>query len=125
MPAGETGTFRDRGAEVEERLDATIRDDLRRLVTARVIEEHRRRPTGRHSPALAQVLAFLRQRPIEGKLAVLATLPGQQWLIIRLSGVPGVPHQPVDGGPYRSEGEALHAVFLRRLADMGVEVDIV
>ena len=41
-------------------------------------------------------------------------------MIIRLSGEPGVPHDLSDTARYSTLDEALHAVFLRRLAEIGL-----
>lgn len=96
-----------------------IRSSLASLVTPAIVEEHRRQPTGHHSPALALVLSFFRQAPVESKWAVYASVPGRQWQVVRLSGVPGVP--PDDGDPARfaSEDAASHEIFLRRLEEFG------
>ena len=99
---------------------ARQRGQLAVLVTKDVIAEHRAAPVGDHSPALSALLVALRQAPVRGKLALLETVSGKEWVIIRLSGEPGVPHR-VDGARrYSSLDRALHAVFMQRLADLGL-----
>jgi hypothetical protein len=114
---GEAG---DRGAPARALQEARIRAYLAGLVDEALIEEHRRRPVGHHSPALAEVLAFLRQAPVAGKLALVASVPGREWRVVRLSGRQGEPHEPVGSDVYRSEDEARHALFLRRLEEAGL-----
>jgi branched-chain amino acid transport system permease protein len=89
------------------------------LVTPQLIEEHRSSPAGRHSPALALVLAYFRQEPVRAKLALLATDPGRRWQVVELSGEQGRPHEPVTEAGFDSEDEAGEEVFLRRLAAIG------
>ena len=101
-------------------FDAGLRERLIRLVTPDLLEEHRRNPVGHHSPALAVVLAALRQAPTRGKLALLAIEPGCQWMIIRLAGEQGVDHDLSDPARFSDENDALHEVFLRRLGEAGV-----
>ena len=99
---------------------AEIVAGLAALVTDETVEEHRREPAGHHSPALAQVLAYLRQAPTAGKLAAHAVDPGRQWQVVRLSGEPGVPHDLSDPDRFGSEDAVAHEVFLRRLAELGL-----
>lgn len=114
--------YRDRTAEAVAARRREIERALAELVTPEVVEEHRRRPMGRHSPALAWLLAYFRQAPTSGKLAVHADAPGpsRPLALLRLSGAQGVPHEELAGERYGSEEEALHAVFLRRLREHGM-----
>lgn len=98
--------------------DAEITGGIAALVTARLVEEHRLRPAGRHSPALAFVLGYLRRAPTAGKLALVSSEPGT-WRIVVLSGEQGTPHELLDDQTFASEDEAEHAVFLRRLSLFG------
>lgn len=100
-----------------------IQAQLATLVTAEIVEEHRRSPSGHHSPALAQILTFLRQAPTEGKLAAYAVVPHKQWQVVRLSGVQGVPHDMADPRRYDSEEAVAHEIFLRRLDELGLWPD--
>lgn len=110
----------DRQAAAVEARRAEIVALLAPLVTDEVVEEHRLRPVGHHSPALAQILAYLRQAPTAGKLAAYAVVPGRQWQVARLSGVPGRPHDLSDPARFGSEAAVGHEVFLRRLAELGL-----
>lgn len=94
-----------------------IEQALLDLVGPDLVEEHRRTPVGHHSPELSHLLAYLRQAPTEGKLAVLDRHDGV-FRIVRLSGSPGVPH--VEHGPAVSGGEdaAVHEVFRIRLDEL-------
>jgi hypothetical protein len=89
------------------------------LVTPELLEEHRASPAGRHSPALALVLAYFRQEPVRAKLALLAAEPGRRWQVVELSGEQGRPHELVEAASFDSEDGAAHDVFLRRLAGIG------
>jgi len=95
---------------------------LAELVDADLVAEHAARPIGDPSPALAVVLAAMRQAPTAAKLAAFETVVGREWAVIRLSGEPGVPHRFVGTERYSSHHEVLHAVFLLRLAELGLTV---
>jgi branched-chain amino acid transport system permease protein len=97
-----------------------IRTIMEANLTADVVDEHRRRPKGRHSPALALILAYLRQAPIAGKLVAYASVPGQEWRILRLSGQPGVPPDASDPRTFGSEDQVAHEIFLTRLDELGL-----
>jgi hypothetical protein len=101
-----------RGSEIRSILEATI--------TAEVVEEHRQSPKGRHSPALALILAYLRQAPIAGKLVAYASIPGREWRILRLSGQPGAPPDAGDPRTFDSEDQVAHEIFLTRLDELGL-----
>jgi branched-chain amino acid transport system permease protein len=107
-------------AEIERCFARHQRARLAAIVSAQLVEEHRTAPVGDHSPALTAVLTALRQAPVAGKLALLETKVGEEWMIIRLSGERGVPHDLSDTARYTTLDAALHAVFLRRLAALGV-----
>jgi N,N-dimethylformamidase len=94
---------------------------LRGLVTDELIAEHRADPLAREkSPALLHVLDVMRQAPISGKLAILARRPGEEYQIIRLSGLYGDADDLSDPRRYGTEDDALHEVFLRRLDELGL-----
>jgi branched-chain amino acid transport system permease protein len=97
-----------------------IRAGLKAILTADVVDEHRRHPKGHHSPALALVLAYLRQAPVAGKLVAYASVPGREWRIFRLSGQPGVPPDVSDPRTFDSEDKVAHEIFLIRLDELGV-----
>lgn len=97
-----------------------IRGILEAIITAEVVEEHRQLPRGQHSPALALILAYLRQAPTAGKLVAYAIVPGRQWRILRLSGEQGVPHDASDSRIFDSEDKVAHEIFLTRLDELGL-----
>lgn len=98
-----------------------IRGILEAIITAEVVEEHRQLPRGQHSPALALILAYLRQAPTAGKLVAYAIVPGRQWRILRLSGEQGVPHDDAsDSRTFDSEDKVAHEIFLTRLDELGL-----
>jgi branched-chain amino acid transport system permease protein len=97
-----------------------IKGILEAIITADVVEEHRQRPRGQHSPALALILAYLRQAPTAGKLVAYAVVPGRQWRILRLSGEQGVPHDASDSRTFDSEDKVAHEIFLTRLDELGL-----
>jgi len=96
---------------------------VRRLVDAALLNEHREHPLGPHSPRLAEVLHFLRRSPDPElpRYVVLRVGRPPQWAI----GVRPVVHtgEPslLDELRYHTRAGAEHAVFLRRIADYGLE----
>ncbi len=113
----EQSSARPETAAVKTR-DAEIAGGITTLITAQLIEEHRVRSAGRHSPALDFVLGYFRRAPTAGKMALLATEPAT-WKIVVLSGEQGQPHEVLDDQTFASEDDAAHAVFLRRLQLIG------
>jgi hypothetical protein len=97
-----------------------IRAILEATITPEVVEEHRQSPKGRHSPALALILAYLRQAPTTGKLVAYASFPGREWRMLRLSGQPGVPPDASDPRIFDSEDLVAHEIFLTRLDELGL-----
>jgi branched-chain amino acid transport system permease protein len=118
-PPVDEGPWRDREPEARAHFEASVRQRLAELVDAALIEEHRRSPIGTHTPALARVLAYLRQAPVAAKLVLHAVEPRRRWTVLRLSGVPGVAHERIDDRVFDDRAEAEHAVFLARLAALG------
>jgi len=109
-------------AVISARYESSLRERLSRLVTPAIVDEHARNPTGDHSPALAMVLTAMRQAPVAGKRALLVDEAGREWRMITLSGDRDQPHTVADTPAFETEIEGLHAVFLQRLADLGVEI---
>ena len=110
---------RDRQLEYFDCFDRRLRTMLRALITDDLIEEHRVRPCGQHSDPLERVLNYFRRAPVAGKLAVLnvghstpayglASFSGSR------GAAPVINKDPV----YDTLNEALHAVFLLRVADL-------
>ncbi len=99
-----------------ERFHARAQASLRPLITAELVAEHRRTPLGQHSEPLQRVLNYLGAFPIDGKL-ITEHDGADHWFVSRLSGFPAVGADRIMG-PFDSEGEAVDAVFRRRLADV-------
>jgi hypothetical protein len=86
------------------------------LLSAELIEEHRRDPVGRHSPALEKVLDFVRGNPVPDALplVLLTVVPGREWAIAEYP-PPGEIAPRVRPATYASRAEAEHDIFLERL----------
>ncbi|MFT3864402.1 MAG: hypothetical protein QM729_09025 [Solirubrobacterales bacterium] len=90
------------------------------LVDDDLLAEHRERPFGPHSPALIEVLDFLRRNPDPELPRYLVLDDGEGFGIGVRAAERGAPPTPVDEDErFATRGEAEHAVFLRRLADYG------
>ena len=109
-------------AVVGEAFHAQARASLRPLITPELIAEHRRTPLGQHSESLQRVLNYLGALPIDGKL-ITEHDGADHWFVSRLAGFPAVRADRILG-PCDTEGEAMDAVFRRRLADVfGLRLD--
>jgi hypothetical protein len=109
----------DRDAQVYEDFDAKLRERIKALITDELIAEHERSPLGQHSDQLERVLAYFRQRPVEGKYLIVATRPWEEYRLAVLSGRRGEPARFLDDEqPYPTEEAAMHGVFLRRVRDL-------
>lgn len=67
---------------------------------------------------LRRVLGRMRMQPVDafgGKLAILCTKPEEEWRIIRLSGVRGVPPAFADDRVFTDEQDAQAEIFKMRL----------
>ena len=89
------------------------------LVDDELVAEHRAHPFGPHSPALIEVLDFLRRNPDPERPRYLVLADGEGFEVGLRSAVRGAPPTPAGGERFATRGEAEHAVFLRRLADYG------
>ncbi len=105
----------DRQNIVYQRFTQEMKARIRALVTEDLIDEHRRQPLGQHSDALERVLNFLRRPPSYG---LYARVPCREFQLIRLPITAGAPPAPLDDTVYTDEHSALHAVFLRHIADL-------
>jgi hypothetical protein len=104
------------------------REILRRrvygLVDDDLLAEHRERPFGPHSPALTEVLDFLRRNPDPECPRYLVLDDGEGFELGVRSAERGAPPTSLDDDErFATRGEAEHAVFLRRLADYGAFAD--
>lgn len=107
----------DRQHQVYALFNAHLAAEIRALITPELIAEHKRQPLGRQSDALSRVVNFFRHPP---KFALYARVPMREWQLVRVPVGPGGP-QPIDDTVYTSEADALHAVFLRHVADLHAE----
>lgn len=108
---------------VYQKLDRKIlEENVKRLVTQEIVEEHARNPFGQHSDALERILIYLRKHQLrmQGKYVIVCTQPHQKWCIGELSGVRGVPPQIYEKECFTSIKEAEHYIFLRRLKEFGL-----
>ncbi len=89
------------------------------LVDEELVAEHRERPFGPHSPALIEVLDFLRRNPDPERPRYLVLDDGDGFEVGLRSATRGAPPTPAGEERFATRAEAEHAVFLRRLADYG------
>ena len=90
-------------------------------ITPQLIEEHRADPFGRHSDELEVVLRFLRRDLVttRPRYVIVAERPYESpYRIGEHSRRPGAPIT-LTAECYATEEEAQHAIFLRRLRDLG------
>jgi hypothetical protein len=120
LPSLEEQVLREHEAylQVERHIFDT---DVRPRVTEAIVEEHRKRPIGKHSDELERVLIYLRKHHLEmeGKYILVCTKPHEEWRIATLSGKPGVPPELLPDS-FSDRYEAEHGLFLKRLADAGL-----
>jgi branched-chain amino acid transport system permease protein len=109
------GSQDDLDAVIAERFHARRVDALRPLITAEMVEEHRRAPLGPHSDGLQRVLNYLGLFGIDGKL--ITEHDDQAWFVCRVVGFPAMRVERM-AGPLESEAQALHEVFRQRLLDV-------
>ncbi|MEK6443725.1 hypothetical protein [Pseudonocardia sp. T1-2H] len=110
--------MRDRQLEVYALFDRRARERTLALVTEDVIAEHGANPAGPHSDPLQRVLRYMRRAPVPGKYVIVAVRPWREYRMAALTGVHGEAPEVLDDGPFATEEEAMHAVFLRRVADL-------
>jgi len=90
------------------------------LVDDGLLAEHRERPFGPHSPALVEVLDFLRRNPDPELPRYLVLDTGEGFAIGVRAERRGAPPARLDTELLATRAEAEHAVFRHRLADYGV-----
>ena len=87
-----------------------------------IIEEHRQNPLGRkpnyHSLKLRFLLGYFRTISAEAIYVPILLPQGGQWGI--LASGRGKAPAVIEGERYNSADEARHAIFLRRLSELGV-----
>jgi hypothetical protein len=87
------------------------------LVDDELLAEHGERPFGPHSPALTEVLDFLRRNPDPELPRYLVLDDGEGFEIGLRAERRGDPPTSLEGERLANRAEAEHVVFLRRLAD--------
>jgi hypothetical protein len=92
------------------------RETIAPLLSPELTEEHRRNPTGRHSPALEKVLDFVRGNPVPDTpaLILLTVVPGREWAIAEYPRAGEVAARARQG-TYTSRAQAEHDIFLERV----------
>ena len=100
------------------RFDKRLRENLKKLVTPGLIEEHRQKPLGQHSDALERVLNYFRRAGGENKYVLYEIKPGIEYKIVATTGIKGLLPRNVDDVVYTDKNVALHAVFLKRVQDL-------
>jgi hypothetical protein len=99
-----------------------LEQQVRPLVTAALVAEHRDHPLGPHSAELRVVMNFLRSYPARNRprYVLLREDDPDGWQLAALPSEPGGEIRPLGGDCYETHGEAEHAAFLRRLRDLGL-----
>lgn len=69
--------------------------------------------TGQHSADLQRVVNWLRSEPMEGKLALLCTVPHREWVLVRMNGR-GKPMTRLDE-KFHDIDDAERTIFRRRI----------
>src|SRR6218665_2543100 len=69
--------------------------------------------TGQHSPALQRLINWLRSDPMQGKLALLCTVPHKEWQLVRMNGR-GLPMSRLEE-TYHDIDDAERAIFRHRV----------
>jgi hypothetical protein len=106
-----------------EYFGAQRRQEILDLLTDEIIDEHKANPIGYrkfHSPELQRVLNYFRTQPILGKYYVYSSEPWEDYriaVVVERGKAPAILEEPV----FASEEEAMHGVFLRRVADLRAE----
>ncbi len=108
----------DRSPACHALFDVHMRGVIRPLITEEIIAEHKAKPNGPHSDALARVLNYFRRAPAAGKYTLYTDRPFAAYRILLLTGERGVTPRFVEDVTYPSGEAAAHAVFLRRIAEL-------
>jgi branched-chain amino acid transport system permease protein len=114
----EAALLQDKDVIVAAQFKKAQREELKGLIDDELIEEHRRDPVGKHSPGLTRVLNYFRTAPLPEKYVIHAVRPFEEYKILALSGVRGMPPREVDDQSFFTLEEAYHGVFLRRVRDL-------
>jgi hypothetical protein len=111
-------------AAAEHDVDRLIFDrQIRPTITPETIAEHEENPFGAgHSPALEILLRYLRRNPVRSKprYVLVETEPYREWCLALHSRERGTAIT-LTGERFTSQAQAQHAIFLKRLHDLGDE----
>jgi hypothetical protein len=105
----------DRESIALSRWEQQTRLAIRRLINDELIAEHQRDPRGSHSDSLKRVLNYFRRSAALTPYVVVCTAPFREWRVARATGIRGRRPVFVDQQILRSEAEAMHAIFLKRV----------
>jgi hypothetical protein len=122
MSITEVAKYRDRTADWSRHFHERRKAIIRRMITPELIAEHERDPRGNssaHSRDLSEVLRYIRNIPTAGKIFIYAARPFHEYRLARMC-APGGTTEMVGSETYATENEAAHAVFMTRLADLGL-----
>ena len=114
---------RDKAQDWTKYFDLQRRQEILDLLTDEIIAEHKANPIGYrkfHSPGLQRVLNYFRTQTILGKYYVYSSEPWEDYriaVVVERGKAPAILEKPV----FASEEEAMHGVFLRRVADLRAE----
>jgi len=125
MPLSDPRRYRDKTADWMRWFSAERKRRLAALVTPALIAEHAADPRGGdtpHSAALQEVLIALRSAPTVDKPFAYIEIPYRRYRLGRMQGRGRAPVILPDKS-YDSERAAIHAVFLARLAWLGLGTD--
>ena len=100
--------------EKDERI---LETRIRPLVNKELINEHRKKPIGEHSPELISVLNFFRRHheEIAGKYLIICTKKHEQWCLGEHPGERGKPYILFEDECFDSREAAEHGLFIKRL----------
>ena len=128
MLLSDPASCRDKTLDWLSYFSTSRRDALAPLVTPELIAEHKNDPSGslaRHSPALQEVLIYVRNQPVDGKPFAYAEEPYRKYRKYRIARMRGRGSAPeiLDDEIFTVERDAIHAVFLHRLRWLGLLSD--
>jgi branched-chain amino acid transport system permease protein len=122
MPVRNPNDYRDKTADFMDFFNRARVRELAPLVDTALLVEHAEDPRGGdtpHSAALQDVLNHLHYMPTDGKSFAYAEVPYQRYRLGILR-ARGTPPSILEDRVFASEREAVHAVFLQRLTQMGL-----
>ena len=122
MPIDDPGKYRDRTGDWMAFFNDVRSRELSAMLSPEIIEEHRKDPRGqetRHSEILQQILNHIHNMPTDGKSFAYAEVPHRAYKM-GIMHARGVPPTMFHDTVYASEKEAVHAVFLQRLEQLGI-----